>query len=82
MIVKQKYVCEFCNTEYDTEEECSTCEESHSAVNEIGELKYAPLKAYPTFIEVTTDSGFILQYSFNRIVSYAPPAAPEEEESE
>lgn len=55
------YVCEICETEYETEAECRKCEEFHKkpvSIVSAGYLPYThPTNAYPTNLVVEMEDG-------------------------
>lgn len=44
---KITYICEICNTEFDSEEGANQCEQSHAADLEIDTLQYVTRKKFP-----------------------------------
>lgn len=63
-----RYVCEICNTVYNTEEECRLCEEYHATPisMEVCDSVYRAVDIYPRTILVKMDNGNTIPYYSNR----------------
>jgi hypothetical protein len=76
MIIKTKYICEKCNTEYDTESECAECENSHADVESYANAVYDKGRKYPIFIRIDADDGHRVAYSFLTDMGETPVEDP------
>lgn len=60
------YICEICDTEYNTKLKAQECEKSHKKPVGIGKCKYLPVtqnaKGYPKSIEVDFGKGDTVMY--------------------
>lgn len=60
------YICEICNTEYNSKGACERCEESHKKTAKIVKAHYISVtqnqKGYPQKIDVQFEDGEILTY--------------------
>lgn len=54
---KTFYMCDFCHTNYKTEEEATACEETHCTINGTDEVVYHSKQKYPEKIKVKFSDG-------------------------
>lgn len=64
MRIKEKYCCEFCNTEYDTLAACQHCEDSHVFPSTIDDTDYIAGRKYPRYLNVLMTGGSVARYVF------------------
>ena len=67
MKIINKYICEYCHTEYSSEKSCMTCETNHKKPKEITRCIYndsirRESSGKPTFIEVRFSDNSINTY--------------------
>jgi len=66
MKIINKYQCEYCNTIYNTEDGCTSCEQGHLDVFEIVNKEYNQYENFPTRIVLRSkETG--LQFTYKRI---------------
>jgi len=61
-----RYMCEYCNTEYKEKDVAEKCEANHKHNAKIVKMRYLPLKnnksGYPVSIDVTFEDGMTVMY--------------------
>lgn len=66
MKVTTKYVCEYCNTEYATEDKCVACESGHKTITDIITPQYKAIgvdkTGYPLRLAVVMSNGATVLY--------------------
>ena len=66
MKIINKYQCEYCNTLYDSSENCKMCEQGHSALFEIVDKEYNQYENFPIRIVLRSkETGS--QFTYKRI---------------
>jgi hypothetical protein len=83
-----KYVCDFCDTAYDTQERCEMCEHFHVSVKEYVAAKYCHDRRYPASVVIEMDDGHMVEFSYFKDLGAAevvvtepePTSDPEEPE--
>lgn len=66
-----KYMCEYCNTTYDTEDQALNCEASHNEPAELDGKEWMFGKKYPDKLTVVMDDGVECQYIYRREIKEA-----------
>ena len=60
------YICDICNTEYNSKHQCEKCEKSHKKTVKIKAAHYISVtqnqKGYPQKIDVEFENGEVLTY--------------------
>ena len=60
------YICELCNTSYNSKEKCRECEQGHKKAMEVVDQIFISInnnnKGYPTYITVKMADGEIVKY--------------------
>ena len=76
MITVTKYICSFCGSEYETEQECTECETSHCSPSEYHSSTYRQHEKYPGFINMLMSDGTLVQYRRNEPIGYPEQPDP------
>ena len=85
---KRLYVCELCEEEFSDWDECWAHEDAHIKPDVYGitPMNYLPPKngevpqPYPLDIRVPMRDGAMVQYTFDRIITPAPPSREDSDE--
>ena len=75
-----KYVCDFCDTAYDTQEMCELCEHLHAPVKQYVAAKYKPSRRYPVSVVIEMNDGHVVEFSFLKDLGEVDIVTEEQEE--
>lgn len=62
MTQKTVYKCDYCGSEFETENECLNHERRHTKVDKINKITYSYTNEYPVRIEVLMEDGKVISY--------------------
>ena len=74
-----KYICDFCDTAYDTQERCEMCEHFHVPVKEYVAAKYHHDRRYPASVVIEMDDGHMVEFSYFKDLGMAEVVVTEPE---
>ena len=68
MLKVERWVCELCFTEYDTEEKAKACECSHEVVRDMVHSIYSKDEPYPPYVIVRFKNNVAIKYRKDKLV--------------
>ena len=77
-----KYICDFCDTAYDTQERCEMCEHFHVSVKEYKAAKYSHDRRYPAHVIIEMDDGHMVEFSYFKDLGAAEVVVTDSENPE